>query len=220
MTAAQVTSSSERWSAPSARCCSAFTAPSVFPRTTAASAFEKSKPNLSVSTCRWSYESPSISSRSLASPIVWSALLLGRGLELVDELLRILLELPAPAAAEVIHRQVVRDAEEPGRKRSAPPDEAVDRLEHLHEGLLGQILGVVPVADRRLEVGVDAVEVERVELAERVAVAGLGPGDERPHVRPGRRWNAYAGSVDGCGVCLSHENPAIPRKGYGSLRRT
>jgi hypothetical protein len=61
--------------------------------------------------------------------------------------------------------------------------EAADRLEHLEEGLRRQVLGVVPVAHGHVQVPVDAVEVDEVQLLERIAVAGLRALDERPDVR-------------------------------------
>ena len=53
----------------SARCWSDFTAPSVFPRIPATSAFTKPNRNFSVSTCRCSAESRSISASIPARPI-------------------------------------------------------------------------------------------------------------------------------------------------------
>jgi hypothetical protein len=82
----------------------------------------------------------------------------------------------------VIHREVVRDSEEPGRDRHLAPFEAIDRLDHLHEGLVGEVLGVVLVADAHLQVAVDPVEVKEVELLEGLAVTLLGALDERAHV--------------------------------------
>src|SRR5579862_710495 len=93
-----------------------------------------------------------------------------------------LLRLPAPPRAEVIHREVVRDPEEPRRERRRPPAEPPDRLEHLQERLRRQVLGVVPVADAHVEVAVDPVEVDEVQLLERVPVALLGAVDERADV--------------------------------------
>ena len=78
----------------------------------------------------------------------------------------------------MVHRQVVRDPEEPGRERRRPPAELADRLEHAQERLRRQILGVVPVADRHVQVAVDAVEVLEVQLLERVAIARLGALDQ------------------------------------------
>jgi len=86
--------------------------------------------------------------------------------------------LPAPPRAEVIDRQVVRDPEEPGRERRRPPAELADRLEHLQERLRGQVLGVVPVPDRHVQIAVDAIEVLEVQLLERVTVALLRTGNE------------------------------------------
>ena len=164
----------------SARCWSDLIAPSVLPRIVATSPFEKLKTNFSVSTCCCSGESPSIIfEHALAADRV-HRLVLGGRLRGARRLGHLLLGLPAPVRAEVVHREVVRDPEEPRRERRRLPAEAADRLEHLHERLRGQVLGVVPVADAHVQVAVDAVEVEQVELLERVAVAFLRPRDEPP----------------------------------------
>ena len=57
-----------------------------------------------------------------------------------------------------------------------------DLLEHLQERLRREVLGVVAVADADVEVAVDPVEVDQVQLLERVAVALLAAGDELAHV--------------------------------------
>src|SRR5581483_11785680 len=100
--------------------------------------------------------------------------------------------LPALRRAEVVHREVVRDAEQPRGERRRAPAELPDRLEHLQEGLRRQVLGVVAVADAHVEVAVDAVEVDEVELFERLAVAALRTVDEaaddgRLRLLPARR---------------------------------
>ena len=91
----------------------------------------------------------------------------------------LLLRLPALVGAEVVHREVVGDPEEPRRERRRLPAELADRLEHLQERLRRQVLGVVPVADADVQVAVDPVEVDQVELLERAAVALLGALDQR-----------------------------------------
>jgi hypothetical protein len=78
----------------------------------------------------------------------------------------------------VVHRQVVGDAEQPGRERRRAPSEPPDRLEHLQERLRRQVLGVVPVPDRHVQVAVDSVEVVEVELFERTAIALLRTRDQ------------------------------------------
>ena len=103
---------------------------------------------------------------------------LGRGRFRSDRLRHFLLGLPAPVRAEVVHREVVRDPEEPRGERRRLPAEAADRLEHPQERLRRQILGVVPVSDRHVQVAVDPVEVDQVQLLERGAVALLRPLDE------------------------------------------
>ena len=77
-------------------------------------------------------------------------LLLGRAHLAPVRLGRLLLRLPAPVGAKVVDGEVVRDAEEPGGERHLAPFEALDRLDHLHEGLVGEVLGVVLVADPHL----------------------------------------------------------------------
>src|SRR5581483_10731245 len=56
---------------------------------------------------------------------------LRRRLLLARLLRHLLLGLPAAASSEVVHGEVVRDPEEPGRERRRPPLEAADLLEHL-----------------------------------------------------------------------------------------
>src|SRR6188474_110611 len=103
---------------------------------------------------------------------------LRRGLLSALGLGHLLLRLPAPRRAEVVHREVVRDPEEPRRERRRAPTEAPDCLEHLQEGLRRQVLGVVPIADAHVQVAVDPVEMEQVERLERLAIAALGKLDE------------------------------------------
>ena len=83
----------------------------------------------------------------------------------------------------MVDRQVVRDPEQPGRERNRLPAEPADRLQHLQERLRRQVFGVVPVADVEVQVAVDPVEMDDVELLERLAVAGLRTLDQRPDVR-------------------------------------
>ena len=90
----------------------------------------------------------------------------------------------------MIHGEVVSDPEQPGGERNRLPPEAADRLQHPHEGLRRQVLGVVPVADAQVQIAVDAIEVEEVQLLERVAVTVLPTFDERPHVRGRSRPSA------------------------------
>src|SRR5262249_54904490 len=93
----------------------------------------------------------------------------------------LLLRLPALVRAEVVHGEVVRDAEGPRRERRRLPAEATDRLEHLQEGLRRQVLGVVAIADADVQVAVDAVEVDEVELLQGGPVPLLGAVDEHAH---------------------------------------
>ena len=93
----------------------------------------------------------------------------------------LLFGLPALARAKVVHREVVGDAEEPGRERGRLPAELPDRLEHLQERLRRQVFGVVAVADGDVQVAVDPVEMNQIELFERATVALLGALDEGAH---------------------------------------
>ena len=79
------------------------------------------------------------------------------------------------------------------------PAEPADRLEHLEERLRRQVLGVVPVADAHVQVAVDAVEVEEVELLERVSIALLGALDEADVDAVGRLCCCVSSSLSrGC----------------------
>ena len=113
--------------------------------------------------------------------------------------------LHAAPGAEVIHREVVRDPEEPRRERRRLPPEAADRLEHLEERLRREILGVVPVADAHVEVAVDAIEMEEVELLERSAIALLRALDERPDAPTARRDRGHR-------HLLRHHLRGMPRR--------
>src|SRR4029453_15212356 len=90
--------------------------------------------------------------------------------------------LPALVRAEMVHREVVRDPEEPGREGRRAPAELAYRLQHLHEHLRRQALRVMAGADALVQVAVDAVEVEEVELLERVTVSLLRLLDEELQV--------------------------------------
>ena len=75
----------------------------------------------------------------------------------------------------------MRNPEEPGGERCRLPAELPDRLEHLQEGLRRQVLGIVLVPDADVQIAVDPVEMDQVQLLERVAVACLRSLDERAH---------------------------------------
>jgi predicted ABC-class ATPase len=94
----------------------------------------------------------------------------------------LLLRLPAPRRAEVVHREVVGDPKEPRGERGRAPAEPPDRLQHLQERLRRQVLGVVPVPDAHVQVAVDAIEMEQIERLQRLAVALLGELDQAPQV--------------------------------------
>ena len=72
------------------------------------------------------------------------------------------------------------DPEEPGGERRRLEAELADRLEHAQEGLRREVLGVVLVAERHVQVAVDPVEMDQVQLLERVPVALLPALDEPP----------------------------------------
>src|SRR5437870_1895677 len=114
----------------------------------------------------------------------------------------LLLGLNVAPRPEVIHGEVVGDPKEPRRERRRLPAEATDRLEHFQKRLGGQVLGVVAVADAQMEVAVDAVEMEEIQLLERVAVTLLRSSDQRPHSR-GRGYAA---------VCIDHASCTIPKQ--------
>ena len=105
-------------------------------------------------------------------------LLLGRDSLDPQRLGHLFLRLPATRGAKVVHGQVVRDPEEPGRERGGLEAELADRLEHLQERLSREVLGVVPVADAHVQVAVDAVEVEEVERLQRLSIALLSELDQ------------------------------------------
>jgi hypothetical protein len=93
--------------------------------------------------------------------------------------------------AKVVHGEVVRDPKEPRRDGHLAPLEALDRLEHLHEGLVRQVFRIVAVADTHLQVAVDAVEVHEIQLFERLSVPFLGPLDEAANLRRSGRFIAH-----------------------------
>ena len=161
----------------SARCCSDLIAPSVLSRIVATSAFGKLNTNFSVSTCCCSVR------------------------EVLDQL-----EHALPADRPASPRPRRRARSRPRARAPLPPAASggcarkwsiarlcamrnsqaengadchlkrPDRLEHLQERLRRQILRVVPVADAHVEVAVDAVEVEQVQLFERLAGRPAGRG--------------------------------------------
>src|SRR4029450_8931631 len=123
----------------------------------------------------------------------------------------------ALARAKWCPPEVVRDPEEPGRERHRPPPEPVDRLERPDERLVRQILGVVPVRNRELEVAEDPVEVDEVELLERRSLAALRPLDQPPDIRPGRARRRLLSAHRNCRFAHPAPLPGIPRRGIRAL---
>jgi hypothetical protein len=54
----------------------------------------------------------------------------------------------------------------------------VDRVDHLQKHLLSQIFGVGMVADSRVQIAVDPIEVPVVKLGQCPRIEGLGAADE------------------------------------------
>jgi hypothetical protein len=79
----------------------------------------------------------------------------------------------------------VGDPKEPRGERRRLEAELPDRLQHAQKGLRGQVLGVVPVSDRHVQVAVDPVEVDQVQIFERRPVTLLSALDEPPDLRRG-----------------------------------
>jgi hypothetical protein len=136
------------------------------------------KRNFSVSTCCCSGEAVGELEHRLPPDRV-QCRELGRRLLGAGRLGHLGLRLPAAVRAKVIHGEVVGDAEEPRRERRRLPAELADRLEHLQKRLRRQVLCVVLVADAHVEVAVDAVEVNKAERFERLAIPQLRAIDER-----------------------------------------
>ena len=170
----------------SARCCSDLTAPSVLSRIVAASRVREVEDELQRQHLLLLLRErvDQLQHRLAADRL--ERLVLGGALLGAERLRHLLLRLPALVRAEVVHREVVGDPEEPGRERGRLEAELADRLEHAHEGLRRQVLGVVPVADGHVQVAVDPVEVDQVQLLERAAIALLAPLDELADLGRGR----------------------------------
>src|ERR687883_199473 len=60
-------------------------------------------------------------------------------------------------AAQVVERGVAGDAQDPGGERALAPLVAGDRGDQLGEHVLGDVLGLVAVADNALDIALDAV---------------------------------------------------------------
>jgi hypothetical protein len=80
--------------------------------------------------------------------------------------------------AEVVDRDVHRDAVHPGVKARLQA-EAVEVVEGLHEGLLGEIPGLFTIADHAADHGVDARLVPLYEETVRGGVAAKHGLDDR-----------------------------------------
>ena len=86
---------------------------------------------------------------------------------------------PAREVLDPVLALVGRDAQQPGRELRLAP-EAVDGLEHDDEDLLRDVLGLVAVAEHPVDEAEDLVSVETDDLGERLLVAFLEAGDEKP----------------------------------------
>ena len=86
--------------------------------------------------------------------------------------------LPALGVAEVVERGAARDGEQPVDHRPRTV-ETRQVLIGLDEGLLRQVLGVVPVARELIQEIEDAAAVQRDELVEGLRLAADGRADER-----------------------------------------
>ena len=84
----------------------------------------------------------------------------------------------APGAGEVDHG-VSSDAKQPGPEREASLLVAWERLDHLDEDLLQEILAVGRLWDTHDDEAVDPIGVEVVQGTERIRIASLGTADER-----------------------------------------
>jgi hypothetical protein len=82
----------------------------------------------------------------------------------------------ARAIPVIVRGEVVGDADEPGAQRAAVglTPRALEVAVGLQEGLLGDVLGVVVVADPVIGVGVDVAKVVAVEALEGAVELGLG----------------------------------------------
>jgi hypothetical protein len=81
----------------------------------------------------------------------------------------------AVAPVEVDHL-IARDPHQPGRERHLAPLVAWQAVEHLEEDLLGDVFGVVDVAQSGQRVAVDLVDVRVVQRPDRIEVAAAaGP---------------------------------------------
>ena len=83
--------------------------------------------------------------------------------------------------------QVAGDGDQPGAEVAALPGEAADPLERAQEGVGGEVLGELPVADPEVDEPEHGVHVPVVDQAERLGLAGLGPLDQRPDLGRRRR---------------------------------
>ena len=102
---------------------------------------------------------------------------------------------------EVVGDQVAGDRDQPGAEVAALPGVGRDPAQRAQERLAGEVLGERVVGDPVGDVAVDDVDVPVVELAERLAVAGLRALTSAmiaacsPAARPeGRRASGSAGS--------------------------
>jgi hypothetical protein len=84
-----------------------------------------------------------------------------------------LLERDLAAGAQVVERSVPRHAQDPGGERHLARLIPVDRGDQLREDVLGDVLGLVVVADDAPDEAADVVGVANVEEVQRAAIALL-----------------------------------------------
>ena len=88
-------------------------------------------------------------------------------------------------AAQMVDRDVAREAQQPGEERHAAFVVLGDRRHQFGENVLGDVLGLVVVTHDRPDIAIDVVRVGDVQEAHGVRVALLGAGYGEPS--PARR---------------------------------
>jgi hypothetical protein len=82
-----------------------------------------------------------------------------------------------PPAALLLERGVARHAQEPGGEGALAVLVAGDRGDQLREHVLGDVLGLVAVADDALEIALHVIGVADIEEVQGAHIALLGAGD-------------------------------------------
>src|SRR5450756_1516628 len=96
----------------------------------------------------------------------------------------------------------MRDAVKPAGERCLPGPARMDRFQHPHENLPGQVLCQLDLPDAAVDIGVDSADVLIVKSGECCGVASAGPKEQRLLLR--RHW---ARSVIVIG-CLLYTSPS------------